>query len=262
MVQSNFTNDEKDTDTVPMYRFRQLSDEVDKLRAQTDTLSLNQVWLLAKYLGAVVLLATGVFGAALWIMVKETAEARASIEAETTAKDIARETAKNVSQEDVIEALLANPDFIGTSLEQLSQLLPNAVIAFSESCPDGWETYEQLAGRVIVGAGEHTNRDSNDNVLRSYNLYDFGGEEEHILKPEAMPPHRHTVTSSPPDTNIHDGFGGSAQNFGLRPQYDPSVQPRTGWSTTQHPDFMSEEGQGVAHNNMQPYFALLYCIKE
>lgn len=145
---------------------------------------------------------------------------------------------------------------------QIAPIPSGAVIAFdlAKGCPAGWRSYPQLAGRMVIGVGRGS-VDERGRFLTPRELYDDGGNEKVALNLKEMPPHRHTITSSPPDTNIHDGFGGSGSNFGLRPEFDPSVEARPGWSTTQHRFFMSEEGKGEAHDNMPPFLALHYCIK-
>ena len=77
-----------------------------------------------------------------------------------------------------------------------------------------------------------------------------------------MPRHGQIVTSSPPTLNIRNGFGGSSADYGLRPNYDPNVQPVEGWSLPQHPDFVSKTGGNQPHNNMPPYIALYFCKKD
>ena len=92
--------------------------------------------------------------------------------------------------------------------------------------------------------------------------YITGGEASVQLSWDEMPKHRHTITSSPPSKDIHDGFGGSSEHRGLSEVYDPSILPQPGWSRTQHGEFMSEAGGDQPHNNMPPFIALYYCKKE
>ncbi|MBO9467749.1 hypothetical protein J7443_21135 [Tropicibacter sp. R15_0] len=131
-----------------------------------------------------------------------------------------------------------------------------AVVAYvadkgQASCPKGWELYEPAKDRFILGAGGTLAK-----------VQEEGGQTVVSLTLENMPKHRHVVTSSPPDENIHDGFGGSAHDFGLSPIYNPSITPETGWSQTQHPEFMSEVGGDTPINTIPPFVALFFCTKK
>jgi hypothetical protein len=136
-----------------------------------------------------------------------------------------------------------------------------AVVAFDrpDGCPEGWRAdISAAAGRMIVGVD---GKDFRLPYIEGKPEYVVGGERTHTLTTEEMPPHRHTITSVP-DKDIHDGFGGSSEERGLNPIYDPSILPRPDWSQTQHSEFMSEEGDGLPHNNMPPFIALYLCKKE
>ncbi|MFY0619455.1 hypothetical protein [Shimia sp.] len=146
-------------------------------------------------------------------------------------------------------------------------LIPaNAVLAVDSPgrCPNGWSEFVEAQGRTIIGAsfGKPSNLSrSADQETTQRKYRDHGGEERVLLTQGQMPKHNHTVTSSPPDSSVHDGFGGSKEPFGLRAEYDPEVLPTPGWET-QHPSFMSAEGGDQAHNNMPPYIALYFCKKD
>lgn len=151
---------------------------------------------------------------------------------------------------------------------------PSGLVAafdLPEGCPLGWSRYQPAASRVIIGASTIAELDngpsklrvgSNGDQLNARPLGSHGGTEQVRLTLQQMPRHTHTVTSSPPDRNIHDAFGGSTANYGLNPVYDPNVQAIPGWSQTQHEEFMSYEGGNEPHYNMPPYIALYYCKKE
>lgn len=163
-----------------------------------------------------------------------------------------------------------------------------------EPCPEGWKFMQATAGRFPIGAGQpnvwnndttwaekfntyeifnhYTGKndkiklrpylqDSNDKWLY-YRLMDAGGAETVTLNEAQMPAHRHSITSSPPGEDIHDGFGGSGEKWGLSPEYDSSKPPQNGWSVTQHTSFMSIKGSSKPHNNMPPYIALYFCKKD
>lgn len=146
-----------------------------------------------------------------------------------------------------------------------------AVVAFEAKCPSGWSRFEPAASRVILGAStkdeldngpSRLRRGSNGDELNARPLGSYGGTEQVTLKPAQMPSHSHTVTSSPPGRDIHDGFTGSGEHYGLSPVYDPAMATTSNWPEVQHPHFMSTEGAGDPHFNMPPYVALQYCRKE
>lgn len=147
-----------------------------------------------------------------------------------------------------------------TELASLISLPPGMIVAFDRAsgCPAGWASFDPAKGRMVIGVDD-------EQFILQYVAgtprYQLGGEQTHTLVLAEMPSHRHTITSSPPGKNIHDGFGGSGAHFGLYPVYDPSIEPQPGWSTTQHLNFMSAEGGNQPHNNMPPYIALHYCKK-
>lgn len=121
------------------------------------------------------------------------------------------------------------------------RLPQGAVVAFySRECPKGWQDYKELSGRVIVGVGKGSGLE-----LRS--LGDVGGEESHTLTVNELPPHAHKADRVP--WGQLNWKGGDSDPFwdrngGKYQKYDTD-----------------STGNGKAHNNMQPYLALLYCRK-
>lgn len=116
------------------------------------------------------------------------------------------------------------------------KLPSGAVMAFNlAQCPSGWATFVELRGRVIVGSGT-------GDGLSQRGLGETGGKETHTLTTDQMPNHNHYVSSRRADT----GLGGTLLPYGT-----PAGNQ---WPT-------NSVGGGGAHNNMQPYMALLYCQK-
>lgn len=112
-------------------------------------------------------------------------------------------------------------------------------------CPDGWSPLADVRGRVILGAGGHTNRDESGKKLREYEHADNGGEETHALTVPEMPAHSHVISKGGTDTAI---LGTAGASWGVR--------------KTNGPETSELEGGGNAHNNMPPYIALYYCKKD
>lgn len=139
-----------------------------------------------------------------------------------------------------------------------------AVAAFDlvKGCPPGWSEFQQAAGRFVLGVGAG-NEDENGEFLSERALSDTGGEEEVTLTEAQIPRHRHAISSQHRDVGpLHDGFGGSPRDYGLRPNFDPNPSTVEGWSRALHKNFMEPIGQGKAHNNMPPYIALYFCKKD
>ena len=111
-------------------------------------------------------------------------------------------------------------------------LIPSgAVMAFDlTGCPDGWSEYTSARDRTIIGSGS------------SYTRGATGGEATHTLTVAEMPSHRHS-------------FGANSGPW-------DGVSRPLGWSLqTPSTHYTAYTGGGAAHNNMQPYIALLYCKK-
>ena len=103
------------------------------------------------------------------------------------------------------------------------------VMAFNlAACPDGWSPYNAANGRTIIGVGG------------GYTLGATGGEETHALTVAEMPSHNHSGRT----------MGGSQ-----------GWCPNAGCGDYGGVSTMGTTGGGQAHNVMQPYIALVYCVK-
>jgi len=110
------------------------------------------------------------------------------------------------------------------------------VIGTTYGAGDGSTTFNipDLRGNVAVGAST------------DYSLGDTGGEETHTLSVSEMPSHSHTVSMK--RTSVNNYTGGAGWN------------PLGG--STYDGDFTTQAtGDGLAHNNMQPYVVTNYIIK-
>jgi hypothetical protein len=113
-----------------------------------------------------------------------------------------------------------------------------AVVAFNlETCPAGWTEFIPAQGRMIVGVG-------NSEDLSPRGLGDQGGTETHTLTVSEMPPHNHGYVRE--------------TEFGT--QRRPSVSGQAGRTFVGVTDDRTgSSGAGAPHNNMPPYYALLFC---
>lgn len=155
----------------------------------------------------------------------------------------------------------------GVTQDQLGSagFIPSgAVLAFDLSpqtpaaCPDGWQSHRELRGRIIVGAGFHSNGDENGGDLSTHTIGDTGGAETHVLDVNQLPKHGHVLQAIvgkrplPPDTADNFIIARNWLGDGAKPLPHERPAITQTWA----------EGGGKAHNNMPPYLALLYCIKE
>ncbi|MCG8033807.1 MAG: hypothetical protein JAZ03_16760 [Candidatus Thiodiazotropha taylori] len=117
---------------------------------------------------------------------------------------------------------------------------PDSVVAFNlKECPNGWSEYNEAKGRVIIGAGK-------GNGLQERRFNSAGGSETHVLTVDEMPSHTHQLPTydANPNNGSHEiGTGSFGQDW-VPAEYSKAA------------------GKGHPHNNMPPYIALTYCIKD
>ncbi|MEM7495207.1 MAG: hypothetical protein AAF471_03540, partial [Myxococcota bacterium] len=131
--------------------------------------------------------------------------------------------------------------FTQFGLVQSAQATKGQIGYFKQSCPSGWEYYDRLAGRVIVGAGRHDGQ--------KYDSGNAGGERRHKLTEREMPSHYHSNGTM----GIHRNYGGGAEG-------NKASWPLGPYKTYRNAD-TSPVGGNQPHNNMQPYLVLTPCIK-
>jgi hypothetical protein len=179
-----------------------------------------------------------------------------------TLKDLGDSQNRQTAQEN-FQCLSAKIDAAMARIDALeATVLPfkdakGAVVAFNRDrqrgsiCPKGWTYFESAGGRFIVGAGEH------DNGLKVYPSYienptlAIGGEETHTLTLNEMPSHDHA--------------GGNFKFLMSSDGYDTSrgrLDPTRGEPNLRHIGRIAAEGGGQPHNNLPPYIALYYCVKD
>jgi microcystin-dependent protein len=131
----------------------------------------------------------------------------------------------------------------GTSASA-QQVPKGAVMAFRlAKCPAGWNPAPDLAGRVVVGAGEGQ-KDQNNKPLTKRALGQTGGEEMHTLSVTEMPKHSHSA----------QGYGGGDRAANQGGQGDVLYAANNNPTGT--------TGGDQPHNVMQPYLVLTYCEKK
>lgn len=117
-----------------------------------------------------------------------------------------------------------------------------AVMAFDlEQCPDGWELFDKLAGRVVVGQGLP------GEGMETMTFRASSGEQKHLQTVAEMPSHNH-----------HNN------GFSLLLKSDGDWTTKGGDPTTGEPNLVASapilaQGGGQPFNVMQPYYVLTYC---
>ncbi len=154
-------------------------------------------------------------------------------------------------------------------IEPLKALLQGAVIAFHRSenegaCPPRWKRFEPAAGRFVVGAGVNTWTDVAGRPLKDHpSLKDdsagaVGGEEVHQLSIGEMPVHNHNNFDTAEQNDYNQLLTYRKDNGYTGKYFDGSV----GELAYQNGRPITSAGGDQPHNNMPPYIALYYCIKE
>ncbi|WP_435659864.1 hypothetical protein [Leisingera caerulea] len=156
---------------------------------------------------------------------------------------------------------LENRMFSLLSDQETAAIPSGAIMAFDlpGGCPVGWRQYRQLSGRVIVGTGRSGNTDAKDEFLTARELYDRGGRETVTLSIEEMPTHRHGIPMvTAPHDFLDDGVGTNAPYF----DYSRRSDVRTKIGDSRPDQGVYAAGSGGSHENMPPFLALHYCLKD
>lgn len=157
-------------------------------------------------------------------------------------------------------------DDLTSEVDAATRVLSDAVIAFHRSetnpgaCPRNWSLYKEAGGRMIIGAGNHSNAGLTvypsfvDNPAGA-----TGGEENVTLSVAQMPAHRHGIPMvTAPHGYLDIGLGTNAPYFDYKRRSD--VATKIGDSRPDQGVYAS--GGNQPHNNMPPYIALYYCKKD
>lgn len=142
------------------------------------------------------------------------------------------------------------------------------IVPFDGTCPDGYEYFEESAGRTLIGQnktlldGKSNSQknsliaqgkvftDANGNILE-YDVGDVGGEAFHILTEAEMPLHNHTVPDIKASCSGTDCAGYAMAQVGARGD--------TVWSNSNEIP-TGPAGDDKAHENRMPYYTVNYCI--
>lgn len=132
-----------------------------------------------------------------------------------------------------------------------SVVLPSGIIMLwsgaETAIPNGWLLCDgtngtpDLRDKFVVGAGN------------GYSVGDEGGEARHVLTKDEMPSHSHAIKSD-------------IDNSAYNQTWPAWTEYTTGWtqqanSTKTAPTYTQTTGSDQAHNNLPPYYALCYIMK-
>ena len=160
--------------------------------------------------------------------------------------------------------------------------ISNISIQTTQTLPFGWQICDgeqlttiynkltnlktpNLQSKFILGTGTQTN-------LTTRSLGDIGGEEKHQLTVSETPNHYHTLMYGPCNYSnywdwcgwfnaekCHRGPDPNKSRSGMN-TIDGSAPVRATWKGTN--SGMSSTGGDKPHNNMPPYYVLIYIIKQ
>ncbi len=139
--------------------------------------------------------------------------------------------------------------FVGGSIDIVPSGLIVAWYGNITNVPDGWNICDgtkgtpNLTNKFVVGTGNGTG-------LLSRKLNDTGGAETHKLTINELPVHNHFYVSSISDSNVLTGISGGGVDFAPG-MSNPTTLTNTG-----------ETGGDVEHNNMPPYYVLIFIQKQ
>eukprot|EP00047_Mylnosiga_fluctuans_P008023 m.256701 g.256701 ORF g.256701 m.256701 type:complete len:359 (-) comp20326_c0_seq1:48-1124(-) len=149
--------------------------------------------------------------------------------------------------------------FLNASMDRLSKLalFPGVIVPFSgaaEQIPAGWAPCDggngtpDLRSRFIMGATPM--QEYYDGAVLPGNLTlrrrgELGGEESHTLSLAEMPRHTHTLTAAV-------AWGWSQDRTTAQATYPDAIAGQAS---------NSYEGGSAPHNNLPPFYALLYIMK-
>lgn len=124
---------------------------------------------------------------------------------------------------------------------QIDLLFPSGMVAAFDldTCPDGWELLESVAGRTIIGAGPKTD------LTSERKRGERAGEEVHLLTVDEIPSHNHG-----------NGWLGAGD---ITPSEVAQAARYPGNLPTRKGSESSSVGGSKAHNNMPPFLVLTYC---
>lgn len=115
---------------------------------------------------------------------------------------------------------------------------------------DGTNDTPDLRGRFILAASDNYKENST------------GGEEKHILTLEEIPIHNHTGKANASGAHTHRyTTGGNGSGYNDTRYYGTGTANTSSAGNHEHSLSINNAGGGKSHNNMPPYYTLVYVKK-
>jgi hypothetical protein len=187
-------------------------------------------------------------GAILWSQINRTVE------------DVTKAEVTRVISDDKFVQKFGSDSKFQSDVAALVGVPIDLVAAFNSAakdgmCPKGWAPFDAAVGRFVVGAGNTTNKDMNGTHLSNRPSFKedaenaTGGEEKHVLTVAEMPAHDHANGVYNQLMKLKGGWTAKFGDDGNEVTLDTSLP-------------MAMTGGNQAHNNVPPFIALYYCIKQ
>lgn len=172
--------------------------------------------------------------------------------------------------------------------------MKGAVVAFDRSedrgtqsavgaCPQGWKLFREAGGRMLIGAGAHSNKGRSGETLQAYRAFEddpdgaTGGAETITLSEENIPEHTHTVIANADGEHSHnDNEGNVLKGVTRSKNGSPWIGATSDREWVSNETNIVSDNSGHVHNftvnspnravtaadSMPPYIALYFCRKE
>lgn len=145
-----------------------------------------------------------------------------------------------------------------TGGDNVVELPSGTVLPFNlSSCPSGWSPFTDGAGRVILGVG-NSNTGSGSTASTNHTLGQKGGQEAIVQTLEQMASHNHTINNN--GNYLVNAFGNTGKNYCSGGTCQQNVDIPWDNPNTSSPS-IGATGNAEAMNMLNPYIALLYCVK-
>lgn len=122
--------------------------------------------------------------------------------------------------------------------------------------PEGWSLCDgsngtpDLRGRFLVGLGSFV--ENGETLIYSNTMSQIGGEAKVKLGIKEMPKHRHI-------SGAYSASGSEQSVYGVATV--PVGERKEGGTSSTSSPYTSEDGEGLAHNNLPPFYTVAFIIR-
>ncbi|MEZ5534519.1 MAG: hypothetical protein R3F02_02740 [Thiolinea sp.] len=151
-------------------------------------------------------------------------------------------------QQTSARGVLERLDMLETDNKILKGALSKSILISPEikcsDLPGDWEEASVGKGRFLLGQGN------------GYSAGRLGGQSTVTLTTGHLPNHGHRVSTNN-HTNVHDGLGGSGNNYGILSTFS-DIPSKPNWQAVL-PNMLEKTGGSQPHENMPPYVVVYFC---